>query len=358
MAGDSKTEKASPKKREDQRKKGNVFQSKDVAVIVSLLIGFYGLQLLSPGIVREVRRYLTEYIGLIGTLTEVNSNLITEMSAEFMVSCAKTLLPIMFLLFGAGILGSGVQTRFLFSGENLKPKFSRMNPLEGIKKMFSMRNVIELIKGILKLSLLAVVIYQFIRGHLVEFARTMSMDVAEAAASIPKIVMQMMFPIFICFTAISAFDFFYQWWDYEQQIKMSKQEVKEEYKQLEGNPEIKGKIKEKQRAMARNRMMQAVPDADVVIKNPTHFAVALRYNMEKDRAPVVLAKGQDELALRIIHVAEEHQVHVVENIPLARALYAATEVNREIPAEFYSAIAEVLVYIYQMDNKDLSGFDS
>ena len=149
---------------------------------------------------------------------------------------------------------------------------------------------------------------------------------------------------------VAGADVFYQWWDYERQLRMSKQEIKEEYKQMEGDPQVKGKIKELQRRMAQSRMMQQVPQADVVIKNPTHFAVALRYRPDVDEAPVVLAKGQDHLALRIIKMAEEHQVTVMENVPLARALYASTELNRPIPPEFYNAVAEVLVYIYRMDS--------
>ena len=157
--------------------------------------------------------------------------------------------------------------------------------------------------------------------------------------------------IVIAFVAIAALDFLYQWWDYERQLKMSKQEIKEEYKQTEGDPQVKGKIKQIQRERAQRRMMQQVPSADVVIRNPTHFAVALRYKPDQDNAPVVLAKGQDELALRIVKTAEEHKVAVIENVPLARSLYAEAELDREIPPELYGPVAEVLVYIFRL-NKD------
>ena len=150
---------------------------------------------------------------------------------------------------------------------------------------------------------------------------------------------------------MAALDFMYQWWDYERQLKMSKQEIKEEYKQTEGDPQVKGKIKQIQRERAQRRMMQQVPSADVVIRNPTHFAVALRYKPEQDAAPIVLAKGQDELALRIVKIAEENKVAVIENVPLARSLYASTELDCEIPPELYAPVAEVLVYIFKLDNK-------
>ena len=161
----------------------------------------------------------------------------------------------------------------------------------------------------------------------------------------------MILRIVIAFLALAAGDFLYQWWHYEKELRMSKQEIKEEYKQTEGDPQIKGKIKEMQRRRAQSRMMQQVPQADVVIRNPTHFAVALRYRPDVDNAPIVLAKGQDELALRIVAVAQGAGVAVMENVPLARALYAQTELNQEIPQELYGAVAEVLVYIFKLDEK-------
>ncbi|MDE6280571.1 MAG: EscU/YscU/HrcU family type III secretion system export apparatus switch protein [Oscillospiraceae bacterium] len=161
----------------------------------------------------------------------------------------------------------------------------------------------------------------------------------------------MVMRICIAFVAVAALDFFYQWWDYERQMKMTKQEVKEEYKQMEGDPQVKGKIKEIQRRRAQQRMMQQVPGSDVVIRNPTHFAVALRYKPDEDDAPIVLAKGQDNIAMRIVEIAEENKIAVVENVPLARALYAQTELNQMIPPDLYGPVAEVLVYIFKLNEK-------
>lgn len=161
----------------------------------------------------------------------------------------------------------------------------------------------------------------------------------------------MILKVGVAFLVLAALDYLYQWWDYEREMKMSKQEVKDEYKQIEGDPQVKGKIKEMQRRMAQSRMMQQVPQSDVVIRNPNHFAVALRYKLGQDNAPIVLAKGMDELALRIVRVAEEHSVTVIENVPVARALYAQAELNHEIPPELYSAVAEVMVYIYKLDGR-------
>lgn len=193
------------------------------------------------------------------------------------------------------------------------------------------------------------IIYQYLIGIFGELSRYLYADLASACQHLFEGAFTMVMQISVAFIVLAGFDFLYQWWDYERQLKMSKQEVKEEYKQMEGDPQVKGKIKEIQRKMAQSRMMQQVPGADVVVRNPTHFAVALRYKPEQDNAPIVLAKGQDELALRIVKVAEENGVPVMENVPLARALYAGAELDREIPAELYGAVAEVLVYLYRLD---------
>lgn len=247
------------------------------------------------------------------------------------------------------------QTGMLVSAETLKPKFSKINPIEGFKRLFSLRSVIETLKGILKIVLLLWLVYSNLADMISENHKYLYTDLAQGIEHMYDSILTMIFQIIIAFAVIAAADYLYQWWDYEQQLRMSKQEIKEEYKQTEGDPQIKGKIKERQQQMARSRMMQQVPQADVVIKNPTHYAVALRYRPEMDNAPVVLAMGQDELALRIIKVAEENKVAVVENIPLARALYAGAELGREIPPEFYGAVAEILVYIFRLnDDKRLT----
>ena len=217
--------------------------------------------------------------------------------------------------------------------------------------MFSLRSIIEALKGILKISILLILIINYFRDILNDFPRFLELDLASACSILFQDILSLVMQIIVAFIAIAFFDYLYQWWDYERKMKMSKEEIKEEYKQIEGDPKVKGKIKQIQRQRAQQRMMQQVPQADVVIRNPTHFAVALRYDEKIDRAPIVLAKGMDELALRIVKVAEEHQVSVVENVPLARALYASTDLEREIPPELYGAVAEVLVYVLKLNKK-------
>lgn len=351
MAGESKTEKATSKKRRDERKKGNVFLSRDIVILVSLVGMFFCLKLLFSSIYVNLRQYLMGLIGMTATIEEISNGFTIDLAQNFMLTFAKTNAVLLIASILLSVVTTAFQTKLLFATESLKPKFSRLNPLEGIKRMFSLRSAVEIVKGLIKIAILFVIIYQYIEKRIIELPDLLTTDLFSGCIYILETTFGLIMTVAIAFTAISVLDYFYQWWDYERQLKMSKQEVKEEYKQTEGDPKVKGKIKELQRKMAMSRMMQAVPTADVVIKNPTHFAVALKYDSERNQAPVVVAKGQDELALRIIRVAEENDVYVMENKPLARAIYAATELNQEIPADYYGAIAEILVYVYKLKNK-------
>ena len=352
MADSSKTEKATPKKRRDERKKGNVFFSNDAVSVAVLLASFFVLKLTATPMVEQIYRFLQYAMGLVAGAAHTGlqdnlSGLVLEMLKTFLFAAG----PLLATTAGVAVAATFFQTKLLVSGEALKPKFSRINPLQGIKRLFSLRSVIEALKGILKITVLLFLIYQFLVGIVDTFTKYLHTDLAVACAHLVDEGFQMVMQIAIAFVVLAGADVFYQWWDYERQIRMSKQEIKEEFKQTEGDPKIKGKIKETQRKMAQSRMMQQVPKADVVIRNPTHFAVALRYQPDRDPAPIVLAKGQDELAARIVRTAEEHKVAVVENVPLARALYASTDLNQVIPPELYNAVAEVLVYLYRMDQK-------
>ncbi|MCR1909639.1 flagellar biosynthesis protein FlhB [Flavonifractor plautii] len=352
MADSSKTEKATPKKRRDERKKGNVFFSNDAVSVAVLLASFFVLRLTATPMVQQIYRFLQYAMGLVAGAAHTGlqdnlSGLVLEMLKTFLLAAG----PLLATTAVVAVAATFFQTKLLVSGEALKPKFSRINPLQGIKRLFSLRSVIEALKGILKITVLLFLIYQFLVGIVDTFTKYLHTDLAVACAHLVDEGFQMVMQIAIAFVVLAGADVFYQWWDYERQLRMSKQEIKEEYKQMEGDPQVKGKIKEVQRRMAQSRMMQQVPKADVVIRNPTHFAVALRYHPETDGAPIVLAKGQDELAGRIVRKAEEHHIAIIENVPLARALYATAELNREIPPELYNAVAEVLVYLYRMDEK-------
>ena len=315
MAADEKTEQATPKKRRDERKKGNIFLSKDVVVVASLLGTFFSLKLLFPGMYEAISTFLVKYMNYASTKTEVTAEFVSDMTREMIITFVRVCVPLLMIAVLLAIVATAAQTKLLFSTDALKPKFSRLSPLQGFKRLFSSKSLVEVLKGIIKISILIWIMYDFFIGQLINFERTLKLDLISSTAFVLDCVMKLVMKVSIAFVAISAFDYFYQWWDYEKQLKMSKQEVKEEYKQTEGNPQIKGKIKELQRRMAMSRMMQSVPTADVVLRNPSHFAVALKYDGEKDAAPIVVAKGQDEVAFRIIKIAEENGVQVVENKP-------------------------------------------
>lgn len=351
MAGDSKTEKATPKKRRDERKKGNVFQSKDVITAFSILAIFFTLKLIFPFIYNYMKNFLIKYIGYIKTTKELTPDFLKDLVLESILALFLTAGPIMLVAMAVGIVGSGVQTKFIFSADSIKPKFSRISIGKGIKRLFALRSVMELIKSIIKITVIIVVLYVDFLKIIHEFPKLMSMGVESGTLYIFDKIMNVVIKIVLVFGVIAFFDYLYQWWDYEKNLKMSKQEIKEEYKHMEGDPEVKGKIKQKQRQLSTGRMMQAVPTADVIIRNPTHFAVALKYDLEKDMAPMVVAKGQDHIALKIIEIAKEHNIPMTENRPLARALYETVEPNMPIPPEFYSVLAEIMAWVYTVKKK-------
>lgn len=350
MAGE-KTEKATPKKRKDERKKGNIFLSQDTVTVVSLAGIFYLLKGIFPMIYESMRAFLVQMIDGVSGISSLQGVMSKSLAKEIILILIKTVLPLILTTAVVAILVTGVQTRFLFSSHKIKPKFSNLNPLNGIRKIFAARNLVELIKNILKFIVIGIVVYQVLKSEIGNSSRTLDMSVVQATSWMLSVVMKMIPKVLLAFVAIAFLDFLYQRWEYERQMKMTKEEIKEEFKMTEGNPEIKGKIKSLQQQRARNRMMQAVPQADVIIRNPTHYAVALQYDLNKNPAPVVIAKGQDAVALRIVEVAKEHGVMVVENKPLARGIYATTKLNQEISPDYYGMVAEILVEVYRVNKK-------
>ncbi len=325
--------------------------SRDAVAVASLLGTFATLWLLTGTFAQQLGGFMALCLTTAAEEPREVVGLSGELSMQALALLAKTVGPVVGVAIVCAVAATFAQTQFLVSTESMKPKFSRLNPLEGFKRLFSLKSLVETLKGIIKIAILMTIVFLSIRDMFLESSRYLYTDLTAACAHLVEVAGGMVMRICIAFVAVAAMDFFYQWWDYERQMKMTKQEVKEEYKQMEGDPQVKGKIKEIQRRRAQQRMMQQVPGADVVIRNPTHFAVALRYKPDRDDAPIVLAKGQDNVALRIVQIAEENKVAVIENVPLARALYAQTELNQFIPPELYSAVAEVLVYIFKLNNQ-------
>ena len=317
------------------------------------LLGTFGtLWLLTGAFVQQLGGFMTLCLTTAGEDAREVGGVCSELAVQGIVLVLKTVGIVAAVAILCAVAATFAQTNFLVSTESMKPKFSRLNPLEGFKRLFSLKSLVETLKNLIKIIILMAIIFLSIRDMFLESSNYLYTELGAAAAHLVEMAGGMVVRICIAFVAVAAMDFFYQWWDYEKNMMMTKQEVKEEYKQMEGDPQVKGKIKEIQRRRAQQRMMQQVPGADVVIRNPTHVAVALRYKPEKDDAPVVVAKGLDELALRIVAVAEENRVAIVENVPLARSLFAGTDLDREIPPEFYGPVAEILVYVLKLDQKE------
>lgn len=352
MAGEDKTEKATPKRRQDERKKGNIFQSKELVVVASLIALFYGFKFLAPMFVSSLSASMRYFISL-GTMPTISGSDLQVMFLNgllyFVVSCA----PLLLMSILIAIIITLAQTKLLVSFQSMKPKFNRMNPLSGLKRMVSIRGLVELAKSLIKITVLTVIIFQVFRDELLLMPRMMDMTVIQAMAQTGNIIMKIVQMAAIIFVFVAVADYGYQWWEYEKNLRMSKQEIKEEYKQTEGDPQVKGKIKEKQRQMSRQRMMQNVPAADVVIRNPTHYAIAIKYEPKRNNAPMVIAKGADYIALKIVEIAEAHDIVVTENKALARGLYEAVELDQEIPEKFYRPVAEVLAFVYSIKKKDM-----
>lgn len=325
--------------------------SKDAVAVVSLLGTFLTLWLLTSFFANELGKFMMLCLETVGDEPRETGSVSAELGVQGIAAIGKTVGPLVLAAILCAVAATFAQTKFLVSTESIKPKFNRISPLQGIKRLFSLKSVVETLKNMIKIVILLAIVFLSIRDMFLESSNYLYTDLTASVAHLVEVAWGMVMRICIAFVVVAAMDFFYQWWDYERQMKMTKQEVKEEYKQMEGDPQVKGKIKQIQRQRAQQRMMQQVPGADVVIRNPTHFAVALRYKPEEDFAPIVLAKGQDNVAMKIVEIAEEHKVAVIENVPLARALYAEAEVNQFIPPSLYEAVAEVLVYIFKLNDR-------
>ncbi|MDO5111910.1 MAG: flagellar biosynthesis protein FlhB [Clostridia bacterium] len=346
--GGERTEPATPKKRREAREKGQVRKSQELVSALMLLIMFGALSLLGPGMWGNMQSLV--HTGL--TLGWQQSELllaadIPRLMQLSSIEFARIVLPLLLIAFAAAICVNVVQIGFLFSSKALTPKFSRLNPMEGIKRMFSTRTLFEMAKTIVKVIVIGVVAYDEVIKAAPSFSMMAGNNINAAIGATALAIRNAGFKIGLALLIIAIFDFLYQWFKYEKDLRMTKYEVKVEYKQTEGDPQIKGRIRQKQRQMAAMRTMEAIPQADVVITNPTHFAVALKYDAEVSDAPMVIAKGQDYLAQRIKQIAKENDVEIVENKEVARSLYAMCEVGDAIPLELYQAVAEILARVFK-----------
>ena len=353
QSGD-KTEKATPKKRRDARKKGQVRQSTEVNVTFCSLLMFGTLLLIWPWFTENLMGIYYEQLSS-HSLTQAVGGLSTSevmaLLARIMMAYFLTVLPIFGVAMVAGFGINFLQVGFLFTTDPIKLKLSKINPVSGFKRLFSTKALVDLAKSFIKIVVLGIIAYSDFMVLIEEFPKYIGQDVHTSFIQIMQTAFMLALKMCLAMIFISIADFLYQWWKYEKDLKMSKQEVKDEFKMMEGDPQIKGKIKAKQRQMSMMRMMSRIPEADVVITNPTHYAVVLKYEEAVSSAPIVVAKGQDYVALRIREAAQEHNIEIVENPPLAQSLYSLCEIDDEVPAEFYQAVADVLVYVYKQKGK-------
>jgi flagellar biosynthetic protein FlhB len=354
--GGEKTEEPTSKKKSDTRNEGKVAKSKELSSGVELIalflilkfwVGSMGTNFLElfDELYNKIPEYTIYWGGRI--IKRDYSIMITNTMVKILIQCAP------FFIIGVvlSVAINMVQFQFKVTTKPLKPKFSKLNPVSGVKRLFSKEKIIELLKSIAKIAVIAYVVYTTIKGDWVYLVKFYGMPLNQAIELIGNIVINLGLKISMVFMIIAFADLFYQRKKFNEDIKMTKQEVKDEYKNSEGDPQIKGKQKQRMREASQRRMMKDVPKADVVITNPTHFAVAIRYNPDEAPAPVVLAKGADYLALKIKEIAKENKVEIVENKPLARMLYANVEIGEQVPPELYQAVAEVLAMVYKMQGK-------
>jgi len=346
-----KTEKATPKKRLDSRKKGQVLKSPDVTSAIVLLAVFLFL-FFTAGFMRErIFTFFYQTFNRYILIDTISVDMIMQIYSDVLLEAGILVLPIMLISVIAGIAGNVFQFGPLFTTEPLKLDLKKLDPIKGFKRIFSVKAIIELIKSVLKISLIGSVTFVILWMNLEEVLSLSFKSPWDTLSTIAFLTALMGIASSIVLLFISVLDYFYQRYDYEKNLKMSKQDIKDEYKNSEGDPIVKSRIKQRQREMAMRRMMQEVPKADVVITNPTHYAIALKYEDGEMDAPVVIAKGADFIAQKIKLIAKENEIVMVENRDLARGMYGQVEIGDRIPDEFFRAVAEILAYVYRVKRK-------
>lgn len=352
FANDEKTEQPTPKRRREAREKGQVFKSAEINMVLVLLIAFIVIKSIFPNLIQALMTYETQIYSSMASADSIyTANGLTNLFVNTALQMAKMLWPLIACVFVVGIVANIAQTGFIFSGKPLAIDLGKLNPIAGFSRIFSKRAINELVKAILKIAVIGYVAYTEIKNDINIFLSMGKENISIAAYNMTTVILNAAIKVVAVMILIAVLDYIFQRREYENSLKMTKQEIKEEFKESEGDPQIKARIRQIQRQLAMMRMMQQVPKADVVITNPTHFAVALRYDAQTDKAPLVLAKGADYMAQRIKEEARKNKVPLVENRELARSLYYSADVGQLIPPQFYEAVAEVLAYVYSLGRR-------
>jgi len=346
LFAEERSEPATPRKRRKAREEGKVARSMDLTAAVASASVVLGGYLLLPLVLESLSSLFRFALAAMGKGQRALELDLAHALLSSAWAFLRSSLPLMLLgaFFSASVLVLQVGLHLTF--KPLSPDLSRLDPVSGLRRIFSLRSLVELIKGVLKASLLLLVLYLNLRADLPALSSTLRMGLSAGLSLVGSSSFRVLVQLALVFLLLGFADYLYQRWEFERSLRMSKQELKEEFKQIEGDPLVKRRIRQRQRELARSRMMAQVPRSDVVITNPTSIAVALRYDPKVAPAPVVVAKGMGFLAQRIREIAEESGVPIVQDVPLARALYASAEVGEEIPPELYRAVAEVLAFVY------------
>lgn len=346
-----KTEEPTAKKLADARKRGEVAQSREVNHSIILIAACFFMALMLPYMALQLSHPLKLFI------TDAHHLQFGRDLRESFTLLLLSLLKIIALPIGvfviAALLSGFIQNGILFAPERLMPKLSKISPIEGFKRMFSMRSIVEFAKGILKLALVAGIAALAVLPVIGSIEHFVGLPMAQLLAELHHLALRMMIGVTAFMVVVAFLDWMYQRFEFLKKMRMSRQDIKDEFKQTEGDPLIKQRLAQLRREKARQRMMADVPKADVVLTNPTHYAVALKYAPEEDFAPKLLAKGVDLVAQRIRNLAEEHNIPIVENPPLTRTLYATVEIGEEIQPEQYQAVAEIISYIFRLKGKTM-----
>ncbi len=353
--GGEKTEEPTAKKLSDARNDGKVSKSRELGFAVDLIVLFLALKVFISfvyngfyGVFSFVYSRIPEIVK--ANAQEANGQSVATFLHVVMIELLKIMLPFLLIGFAVCFLVNLLQVGWKVTTKPMQPKLDKFNPINGFKRIFSKDSLFELFKSIVKISLIAYVAYSAVKEHADQLFILYDIPLIQAILLCGQIILDTGLKIGLVYLLIGVADWIYQKHKFHEEMKMTKQEVKVEYKNTEGNPEIKGKQRQRMQEASRRRMMQDVPKADVIITNPTHISVALKYDASETKAPVVLAKGEDYLALKIREVAKENHVEIVENKPLARMLYTNVDIGQEIPPELYQAVAEVLAMVYNLKN--------
>lgn len=351
--GGEKTEEATPKKLDDARKEGQVAKSQELVTAFSLIALFGTLKVFTGYLAEGFVDNFSQIYGEIEVYAHESFD--RNYAAAFLNSAMGRILIIALPMMAAAVLvalaTNALQVGWHPTAKPLEPKFSKINPINGFKRMFSLDKLVELLKAVLKIAVVGIIAYTTFRDQIGIVSVVYGLELWEAIMLIGNIVINFGLKVSIVFLIIGVADFLYQKLKFAKDMRMTKQEIKDEFKQTEGDPKIKGQIRQKMREASQRRMMQKLPEADVVITNPTHLACAIKYDKEIAEAPVLIAKGADYLAQRIKEIARENYIPIVENKPLARMLYHNVELDEQIPEELYQMTAEVLAYVYSINGK-------